>query len=290
VQEACNCFTIDVEDWFHILDTPAAPTIDQWASMKPRVDIGLNRMLDLLDKYSVKATMFWLGWMAEQHPALIRRCADAGHEIASHGYGHVLAYEVGPDRFLDDISRGKAVLQDITGRDIAGFRAAGFSTTEDTDWTFEKISQAGYAYDSSVFPANRGHGGKQNSRLEPSIIETPTGKLVELPQSMIEVAGKRVSLFGGGYLRLAPKWLIRSGVKRLHRAGRPLILYVHPREADPDHPRLPIGFKRSFKSYINLKTTLPKLEMLCRDLTFVTMQEVSDRTRQAVNAVADPTD
>ena len=290
MQDSCNCFSIDVEDWFHILDTPAAPTIDQWADLKPRVDIGMNRLLDLLDKNSVKGTMFWLGWMAEKHPNLIRRCMDAGHEIASHGYGHVLAYEVGPDRFFEDVSRGKKVLQDITGCEIDGFRAAGFSTTEDTDWTFDKIAEAGYTYDSSVFPASRGHGGKQNSSLEPNMIDTHSGKLVELPQSVVEVFGKRLSLFGGGYLRLAPKWLIRSGVRKLHGSGRPLIIYVHPREADPEHPRLPIGFKRSFKSYVNLKTTLPKLEMLFKDYRFVTMREVSEQIRQAVTPQADTTD
>ena len=284
-----HCFTIDVEDWYHILDTPVAPTIDRWAEMENRVDIGMNRLLEMLDQRKVKATMFWLGWMAEKNPELIQRCRDAGHEIASHGYGHVLAYEVGPDKFADDVSRGRKVLQDITGCEVNGFRAAGFSTTDDTDWTFDKIAEAGYTYDSSVFPASRGHGGRQNSLLDPNIIETKAGPLVELPQSMIEIGGKRLSLFGGGYLRLAPGWLIRTGVRKLQEADRPLIIYVHPREVDPQHPRLPIGAKRSFKCYINLKSTYPKLDMLCRSLPFITMQELADRTRAAAPASTDAT-
>jgi len=271
-----SCFTIDVEDWFHILDTPAAPMVDDWAALETRVDQSVNRLLELLDKYSVKATMFWLGWVAERNTQLLQKCADAGHEIASHGYGHVLAYEVGPEEFMKDIDKGKKLLEDIIGHEVKGFRAAGFSTKDDTSWAFEKIVEAGYFYDSSVFPASRGHGGMQKSGLAPSVIGTPAGNLIEIPQSMIEILGKRISLFGGGYLRLAPEWMIGRGVERLHAAGRPLLIYVHPREIDPLHPRLAIGFVRSFKSYVNLKTTFPKLEMLCGKHKFVRMVEIAE--------------
>ena len=276
-----NCFTIDVEDWFHILDTPAAPKISEWASFERRFDLGLNRLLELLDTYSIKATMFWLGWIAERNKDLLRRCIDAGHEIASHGYGHVLAYEVGPEKFFADIQHGKKLLEDIAGSEIKGFRAAGFSTKDDTDWTFEKIALAGYSYDSSVFPAAQGHGGMQNSSLKPHVIDTPAGSLVEIPQSMIEICGKRISLFGGGYLRLAPKWLIYWGVSQLHDTSRPLVIYVHPREVAPNHPRLPLSLIRRFKSYVNLKTTLPKLEMLCKKYKFITMSELAAQVSQA---------
>lgn len=275
-----SCLTIDVEDCFHILDTPAAPKIDDWASLESRVDIGVNRLLELLDKYSVRATMFWLGWIAERNKDLLRRCVDAGHEIASHGYAHVLAYEVGPERFFEDIRHGKAILEDIAGREVRGFRAAGFSTRDDTDWTFEKISLAGHSYDSSVFPASRGHGGMTQSLLVPYTINTNIGNLVEIPQSMIEIFGKRISFFGGGYLRLAPKFLVKRGIKILHKAGHPLIVYVHPREVDPAHPRLPLSLIRRFKCYVNLKSILPKLEMLCRDYKFVKMHEIAEAVYQ----------
>ncbi|MBW2004975.1 MAG: polysaccharide deacetylase family protein [Deltaproteobacteria bacterium] len=274
-----NCFTIDVEDWFHILDNPASPKIDDWASLESRVDVGVNWLLELLDRYSVKATMFWLGWIAERNKSLLRRCVKAGHEIASHGYGHVLAYEVGSKAFFEDARRGKAVLEDITGCEVKGFRAAGFSTRDDTHWTFEKVALAGYSYDSSVFPASRGHGGAPNSKLEPFVVDTKAGKLVELPQSVIEVCGKRISLFGGGYLRLVPKWLIKLGVRRLRQASRPLIVYVHPREVDPNHPRLPLPLFRRFKCYVNLKSTLAKLEWICDNHVFVTMRELAHDVR-----------
>lgn len=271
-----NVFTIDVEDWFHILDSPAAPAMDQWDGLEARVAENTQTLLELMAKHNVKSTMFWLGWAAERNKALVRACHEAGHEIASHGYGHVLAYKVGRDAFRADIRRGKDVLEDITGAPVRGFRAAGFSTTNDTNWTFSEIRQAGYDYDSSVFPSNRGHGGMTDSGLAPYRISTDSGDLMEFPQSMITLAGKRVSLFGGGYLRISPLGLIRRGIRRLHREGRPFILYIHPREIDPNHPRLPLGVARRFKCYHNLPSTIPKLAWCCEHLEFKTMAQLTD--------------
>lgn len=266
--------SVDVEDWFHILDSSAAPGIKRWSSLESRVERNLEQMLALLDSFSVKGTFFWLGWVAERHKGLVRKCQKAGHEIASHGYGHVLAYEVGRKDFGRDIRRGKAILEDIIGKEVLGFRAAGFSTIDDANWTFEEIRAAGYAYDSSVFPTCRGHGGMLRSLLGPHIIKTESGDLVEFPQSMIEIFGKRISFFGGGYLRLTPKPLIKWGIRKLHKTGQPLIVYVHPREIDPDHPRLSLNLKRRFKCYVNLKSTMPKLQWLCKNYDFVPMQRL----------------
>jgi polysaccharide deacetylase family protein (PEP-CTERM system associated) len=278
-EQVCKQFsalTIDVEDWFHILDSPAVPRIERWPFLESRIEMNLDRILVLLDSYSVKATFFWLGWVAERHKGLVRECQEAGHEIASHGYGHVLAYEVGRRAFAEDIRKAKAMLEDLIGEEVIGFRAAGFGTKDDTQWTFEEIRAAGYTYDSSVFPASRGHGGMPQSPLGPYVIKTKSGDLVELPQSMVEFVGRRISFFGGGYLRLSPKWLIKWGIKKLHEAGRPLIVYVHPRETDPDHPRLPLSLSRRFKCYVNLKSTLPKLEWLCQNYSFSPMSEIAE--------------
>ncbi|HYW77981.1 MAG TPA: polysaccharide deacetylase family protein [Thermoguttaceae bacterium] len=255
-------FTVDVEEWFHILDSPAAPPIERWDTLESRLDVGLDSLLTMLETMNVRATFFWLGWMAERHPEAVRRCHEAGHEIASHGYAHVLAYEVGREPFFQDIDRAKKTLEDLTGRPIAGFRAPGFGITEEADWAFEIIKRAGYQYDSSVFPSARGHGGRPGATLGAHMIETPAGPLPEIPMSMIEVAGRRLSLFGGGYLRISPRWLIRWGLKRLSASGQPLVVYVHPREVDPQHPRLPLGPVRRFKSYVNLQSTTSKLEWL----------------------------
>ena len=268
-------FTIDVEDWFHILDSPATPAIEQWDKLESRIEQNVENLLAMFDSFSVKVTFFWLGWAAERHKELVCKCSKAGHEIASHGYGHVLAYEVGRKAFGEDIRRGKAVLEDITGREVLGFRAAGFSTKNDTKWTFDEIRAVGHTYDSSVFPASRGHGGMMQSQLGAYVINTAAGNLVEFPQSMIEVFSKRITFFGGGYLRLAPKSLIKWGIEKLYRSGRPLIVYVHPREIDPDQPRLPLNPIRRFKSYVNLKSTMSKLKWLCKNYKFIPMCELA---------------
>lgn len=269
-----SCLTIDVEDWFHILDSPAVPSIEDRSSLESRIERNVEKLLTLLDSFSVKATFFWLGWAAEQHKSLVRKCHNSGHEVANHGYGHVLPYRVGKDGFKDDIERGKKILEDITGDTVRGFRAPGFGITEKALWAFDVIAESGHQYDSSVFPATRGHGGMSTSPLGPYFIETASGHLLEIPMSVVEVFGRRVSLFGGGYLRLATKQMIRWGISRLQKAQQPLIVYVHPREIDPDHPRLPLSLIRRFKCYVRLRSTLPKLAWLCQDYSFGTMLEM----------------
>jgi len=182
-----------------------------------------------------------------------------------------LAYQVGRQRFSSDITKAKEVLEDISGREVRGFRAAGFSVLDETRWFFDVVKEAGYSYDSSVFPSGRGHGGMLSSKLQPHVVHTTHGPLVEFPQSMIVVAGQRFSVFGGGYLRLAPIWIIRKATAMLKNQGRPLIVYVHPREIDPDHPRMKLSPFRYFKCYVNLHSTKRKLDWLCMNNRFITM-------------------
>ncbi len=268
-----NILTVDVEDWFHILENPSVPHINKWDNLETRIEKNLNKLLELFSSHGVRATFFWLGWAAERNRTLVELCAREGHEIASHGYAHLLIHEVSQDVLKKDISYSKALLEDITGMPVRGFRASGFSITQDTQWAFDVIREVGFEYDSSIFPTAHGHGGIPGSELVPHKIETRYGSLVEFPMSIWEIAGKRFSVFGGGYLRIAPLWLIKRGVRHLQRKNRPLIVYIHPREIDPHHPRLPLGFKRNFKSYVNLHTTKKKLEWLCQNNEFITMEK-----------------
>lgn len=270
-----SSLTIDVEDWFHILDSPTVPSIEKWSSLESRVEKNVEKILEILSDFSVKATFFWLGWMAERYPQLVKKCYEQGHEIASHGYAHILAYQRGQRVFAEDIRCGKTILEDLTSQAVKGFRAAGFGIKSHTSWAFDEICAAGYTYDSSVFPATRCHGGMPNAQLGPYVIKTQYGPLVEIPMSMIEILGRRLNFFGGGYLRLSPKWLIRWGIGRLSASGQPLVIYMHPREIDPDHPKLPLSLIRRFKCYVNLKSTIPKLRWLCREYNFSTMSELA---------------
>jgi len=269
--------SVDVEEWFHILDSPAVPKLAAWGSLESRVQRGMGAVLEILADTNARATFFWLGWLAERQKPLLAQCIAAGHEIASHGYAHVLAYEVGQKGFGNDVERSKKTLEDLVGRPVRGFRAAGFGIREENMWAFDEIRKAGYDYDSSVFPASRGHGGMRQSPPYPHIMQTTEGSLIEIPQSTIECFGKRFSMFGGGYLRFFPYHVIRWGARRLRKSGLPLVIYIHPRELDPEHPRLPLGMARRFKSYFNLKSSAPKLRRLCQDFSFQTMGELADQ-------------
>lgn len=260
-----NILTIDVEDWFHILGVDATPDLESWARLENRVRPNFLKLLDACDEAGVKATCFFLGWVAETSPDLVREAAARGHEIASHGYAHQLVYSQTRQQFSDDLKRSKMMLEDTAGEPVLGYRAPGFSITEATPWAFEEILTTGHAYDSSVFPTSRSHGGIPGARIAPHRIGTGSGYLMELPITVAHLVGRRLCLFGGGYLRLTPYNLMRNMARKVNHEGRPVIYFVHPREVDPNHPRLPMGPTRSFKAYVNLRTTMSKIQRILHE-------------------------
>jgi polysaccharide deacetylase family protein (PEP-CTERM system associated) len=274
-----SIFSIDVEDWYHILDVPSAPSLAQWDTLPARVEANFRRLLDILSERQVRATCFFIGHIAQRFPALVREARDRGHEIASHSHAHRLVYEMTPAEFLEDASRSRKLLEDISGGPVSGYRASGFSVTEETPWFFEKLVEAGYSYDSSTFPATRGHGGLKSGRLEPHRRRTAAGELVEFPVTVADVLGKRLCFFGGGYLRLFPYPLVKQMSRLVLGQGRPVIFYVHPREIDPDHPRLPMSTPRRFKTYVNLRTTERKIRSILSDFPLTTFKSYMDDNR-----------
>ena len=268
-----SSFSVDVEDWFHILDLPCSPPTEEWLKLPSRVEANFSRMLEILAEHRAQATCFFLGWVAERFPHLVTAAAQAGHEIASHGWAHQLAYSMSRENFREDARRSRKFLEDVTGQEVWGYRAPGFSCTADTPWFFEELVRAGYRYDSSVFPAERGHGGMRQGQLAPYSITTPAGELVEFPATVANVAGRRMCFFGGGYLRLFPLSVIRVMARRVLNEQRPVFFYVHPREIDPEHPRLPMSPWRRFKSYVNLATTEPKIHGLLEEFPVATFRQ-----------------
>jgi polysaccharide deacetylase family protein (PEP-CTERM system associated) len=273
---AKNSVTVDVEDWFHILDAKGkgAPDREGWEALPSRIERNMERLLELFAEKGVRSTLFWLGWAAERMPALVRRCHELGHEIASHGHEHLLAYQVGRGAFAEDIRRAKGVLEGIVGAEVIGFRVPGFSFTRETPWAYEELARAGYRYSSSVFPAARGHGGFVGAPTGPHVVETPAGPVHELPITTVGVGRARLCLFGGGYLRITPWPLLLGASELLNRLGQPVIYYLHPREIDPEQPRMKgLPPHRYFKYYVNLRSTEPKLRRLLAHRRFVPMRE-----------------
>ena len=268
-----SILTVDVEDWFHILDLPSAPGLSDWDVLPSRVEKNFSRLLDIFDEQQVKVTCFFLGWIAERHKEMVRDAFRRGHEIASHGHRHSLVYEMTPGDFARDASDSRKLLEDISGSPVLGYRSPGFSITEKTPWFFDKLLEAGYAYDSSIFPALRQHGGQKAAGCAPYLVSGMPSPFVEFPITVAKVLGTRVCFFGGGYLRLFPYWIVKMMAGRVHRQGRPVIFYVHPREIDPDQPRMKMGPVRRFKSYVNLGTMEPKLLKIVRDFDLTTFRD-----------------
>jgi polysaccharide deacetylase family protein (PEP-CTERM system associated) len=265
-----SVLSVDVEDWFHILEAASVPDISQWNSLPSCVERNFRKLLDIFSEKDVRATCFFLGYVAERYPQLVRDALNRGHEIASHGYAHRLIYTMTQQAFLEDARKSKDILENITGQSVGGYRAPGFSVTADTPWFFEKIIEAGYRYDSSVFPAPRQHGGLHTDNYSPHLI---AGQLMEFPITVTNVMGQRFCFFGGGYLRLFPYAVVRQMCRKVLGENRPVVFYVHPREIDPNHPRLNLGLKRTFKSYVNLKTTEPKLRSILDEFQVTTFAE-----------------
>jgi len=265
-----SIMSVDVEDWFHILEAASAPDISQWDSLPSLVERNFHKLLDLFSEKNVRVTCFFLGYVAERYPQLVKEALDRGHEIASHGYAHRLIYTLTPQAFLDDVRKSKEILEGITGQAVNGYRAPGFSVTAETPWFFEKLVEAGYRYDSSVFPAPRQHGGLSTNKFAPHLI---ADQLKEFPISVADVLGKHFCFFGGGYLRLFPYSVVRQMSRKVLGENRPVIFYIHPREIDPDHPRLSLGLTRTFKSYVNLKTTEAKLRNILDEFQVTTFAE-----------------
>lgn len=270
-------FTIDVEEYFHIKGISSTPPLQYWDSLPGYVEKDLSMLLDLLDLHQVKATLFFLGYVAKKYPHLVTEATKHGHDIASHGMYHQLVFEMTPEAFFKDVSDSKNLIEDISGIQVNGYRSPCFSATDKNPWLFEKLVEAGFKYDSSVFPAQRTDGGLKTDNNAPYWIDTPNGKLLEFPISIVQVLGKNVCFFGGGYLRLFPKVLIIHMAKNLYNRNLPVMYYIHPREIDAYHPRMKVSFRQHFKSYINLKSVPAKLNCIMKLGSFTTCGNYYDK-------------
>jgi polysaccharide deacetylase family protein (PEP-CTERM system associated) len=273
-----NGFSVDVEDWYQVADFFAVLPFSDWDKYESRVLRNTERIMELLDGAGgVKGTFFVLTWNAERHPEVVRRIADAGHEVASHGYAHRLVYEQTPEEFRQDVTRAKKLLEDITGVPVLGYRAPSFSVTQRSLWALDVLLDAGYRYDSSVFPVKDALYGLPGAQRFPWIVREKDGKqLLEVPMTTTQAFGRNLPLGGGGYLRVFPYQYMKWGMRRVNRSeGKSAIVYIHPWEVDPEQPRLQTAGKRGFSThYINLRRTAPRLQKLLRDFRFAPIRDV----------------
>lgn len=271
-----NAFTVDVEDYFQV--AALAPAIDRasWAQRESRVERNTSVLLDLLAERGINGTFFVLGWIAERHPQLIRRIAAAGHEIACHGFSHQLIYEQTPEEFREETTRAKRMLEDLSGKAVNGYRAASFSITRRSLWALDVLIDLGFRYDSSIFPIRHDRYGIPGANPRPAALTAPSGRtLLEFPMSAASYLGVRVPVSGGGYFRLLPYAVTRSGLRQINEAGgRPFTFYLHPWEVDPDQPRVRVGWIARFRHYNNLRRCEPRLRRLLQDFRFGTMRQV----------------
>ena len=259
--------TFDIEDWFHILDHPETANPSSWDKFESRIDHGVGLILDLMDKHDLKGTFFCLGWIAEKHPHIIKRIDDAGHHIGTHSYHHQLAYQQTENEYREDLSDSIKILSDLTGKTVDAYRAPGFSIKESNLWAFDVMAEEGIKYDSSVFPANRAHGGlPQFTTDQPCMVITKKGyEIIELPMNTASLLGQKFVFSGGGYFRLLPEWYL----KKLCKSQEYVMTYFHPRDFDADQPMIPgLSNLRKFKSYTGIKNTSNKLSSIIEKNTF----------------------
>jgi polysaccharide deacetylase family protein (PEP-CTERM system associated) len=274
-QRIVNAMTCDVEDYFQV--SAFAPYINRatWHSRECRVEANMDRILALFAHNRVKATFFTLGWIAERYPALVRRIVGEGHELASHGYSHLRASDQGRAEFANDIRRSKALLEDIGGQAVVGYRAPSFSIGPDNLWALEALLEAGYRYSSSIYPIRHDHYGMPEAPRFAFYPNGPDG-LLEVPITTVRLMQRNLPAGGGGYFRLLPYTLSRWLMERVNRVDHePAIFYFHPWEIDPGQPRPDgLGAKARFRHYVNIDRMESRVEALTRDFAWDRMDRI----------------
>jgi polysaccharide deacetylase family protein (PEP-CTERM system associated) len=274
-----NAMTVDVEDYFHVAALAQSVDRARWGEMEYRAESSTRRLLDLFAASDIHATFFVLGWVARRSPDLIREIHQRGHEVASHGMSHKLIYNQTPEEFSAETYESKALLEDLIGAPVLGYRASTYSITKRSLWALDILSEAGFVYDSSIFPIRHDMYGIPDAPQIPSRIATPKGaSIVEFPMSTAPMFGVKLPVSGGGYFRLLPYWLTRAGLRKLNRQlNRPFIFYLHPWEIDPEQPRVRTNWKSRLRHYTNLDACEGRLKRLIEEFRFGRVRDVLSR-------------
>jgi|SRR5579883_1435270 polysaccharide deacetylase family protein (PEP-CTERM system associated) len=270
-----NALTIDLEDYYQVSAFSDLVSPSQWKDNVSRVEDNTDRLLCLFETHGWRATFFTLGWVAKEHPHVVRKVAAAGHEIACHSLLHRRVYEMSPVEFREDTLAAKKLLEDCCGLPVRGYRAPSFSICRGCTWAFDVLAECGFSYDSSIFPVRHPNYGVPEAPLNPFVVQTRSGPLVEFPMTTLAFGGVRSPLAGGAYFRLLPYWFTRWGIRYLNNVeGRAACLYLHPWELDPQQPRLGASLTARLRHYVGIAGAQGKLSRLLADFAFQPMGQL----------------
>jgi len=239
-----------------------------WETLDSRVHVGVKRVLELLDRFGHRATFFVLGCVAERRPEVIKAIAHAGHEVASHGWEHRRVTMMDQASFAADVRRSKACLEDLTGAAVLGFRAPSYSIVPGLEWALDELLEAGYRYDSSLFPVARRGYGYPGAKRAPHWLARGGGRLYEVPPTTLRAFGLTLPAGGGAYFRFFPYAVVRAALNQAAAQGTSGTFYLHPWELDPDQPRMAVSRVTRIRHYGGLRGVARKLERLLGEFRF----------------------
>jgi len=249
-----------------------------WKQLESRVASSVERLLELMAEFEVRGTFFVLGWIGKRHPDVVKAIVRGGHEIASHGWGHVRVTRQTPGLFRECVGASKSLLEDLSGQAVIGYRAPSFSITRGREWALDILAEEGYRYDSSLFPVIRHEYGYANGSRDPHVISRRKGDIMEFPPATVRALGVNIPAAGGGYLRLLPYGLVRRGLLAAERRGAPGMFYIHPWELDPEQPRIAASWHARLRHYGGLRRTVPRLRRLMTEFDFQPVEDTLSET------------
>ncbi len=274
-----NAMSVDVEEYFQVSAFEKHISRLDWDRLPGRAEACIDQILTLFSDHSTKGTFFTLGWIAERYPQMVRRIVDEGHELASHGWSHIRVSDQKADEFRNDVIRTRATLEDISGQQIKGYRAASYSIGAKNLWALDILEETGHLYSSSIFPIKHDHYGMPEA---PRFAFHPGGgNLLEVPVTTVEVMGRKIPCGGGGWFRFFPYVFSRWAIKHVNEFERqPAIFYFHPWEIDAEQPRQQgLSLKTRFRHYLNLNKMEHRLTCLLKDFEWQRMDSVFDLVR-----------
>ncbi len=269
-----NVISFDIEDWFHPEVFEGRFPMETWDSLESRVERNTEIILTFLQKKKIKATFFFLGWVAEKFPRLVKNVAEEGHEIASHGFSHTMITKLTPEEFRQELKHSLTILRETSNQPVVGFRAPTFSVVKETLWAIPIMFEEGIRYDSSIFPIHHDRYGIPDAPREPFVIyQENHERLIEFPMTTVKLMGFNFPFGGGGYFRLYPFWLSKTLMKQCVREGRPIIFYAHPWEFDTQLPKVSLNFISKYRHYTGIKKFIERLHIVTDMFPFTTFRD-----------------